>query len=100
MPEEAGPSGTIEEAYEEALSRFGYLREVTGIDIGPKYRKGEKTGAMSIRIHVTKKHAKEKVKPDELFPSTINGFPVDVLERNYVPTSAAPQPAKNDKRVD
>jgi endonuclease G len=55
---------------------------------------------MSIRIHVTRKHDAKNVQPADLLPSTINGFPVDVLERNYQPKRSSPDVKKNDRRVD
>jgi len=80
------PSGTIDDAYQEALARFSYLPDVTGIDIGPKYKGGVQTGEQAIRIHVARKRDSKKLDQNERLPSTIGGYPVDVLERNYIPT--------------
>src|SRR5262245_25135539 len=94
------PPGTIEDAYQEALARFAYLPEVTGIDIGPKYKDGVNTGTPSIRIHVMKKRDKSKLGPDDRLPSTIGGFPDDVLERNYVPRVEGTTASDHSRRVD
>jgi endonuclease G len=100
MAEHDVPSGTIEDAYQEALARFSYLPEVTGIDIGPKYTDGVNTGKPSIRIHVRRKHASKSLNADDRLPSTIGGYPVDVLERNYVPTVEGTTMPGTNRRVD
>ncbi len=62
---------------DELLSRPG----VTGVDIGPKIVKGNKTDEIAIRVYVEKKKdvpAKEKI------PATIDGVKTDVIERRFV----------------
>lgn len=78
-------TGTIEDAYREAVRRFGQIRQITGIDIGPKYVEGSKTATPAIRLHVVVKRPDGELVASEQFPSEIDGYPVDVLQRNYVP---------------
>src|SRR5208282_2335506 len=61
----------------ELLARPG----VTGVDVGYKYVKGQRTDEISIRVHVAKKRevgAKDKI------PDTFDGYKTDVIERTYV----------------
>jgi hypothetical protein len=61
----------------DLLSRPG----VSGVDIGPKIVKGQKTEELSIRVYVAEKKdvpAKEKI------PETIDGIKTDVIQRRIV----------------
>jgi hypothetical protein len=60
----------------ELLDRPG----VTGVDVGYKYVKGEKTDEISIRVLVEKK---KDVPAKDRIPSEIDGVPTDVIEREY-----------------
>jgi endonuclease G len=76
---------TIEDAYRKAVTDYGHRTQITGIDIGPKYKDGKKTGDRSIRFHVVVKRNPGILLKSEAFPTEIDGYPVDVLPRNYVP---------------
>jgi hypothetical protein len=81
-------SGLAEQATDvlrAALATYGHWREVTGIDLGPKYRAGKCVEPESIRLHVAIKKDPGALKPAEIFPTRIMGMHVDVLERAYVP---------------
>jgi len=75
---------TIDDAYNEALTRYGHRDNVTGITKGYKYTDGERTTTLSIRIHVKEKIPKFALEAAELFPEEIEGFPTDVIQANYV----------------
>jgi endonuclease G len=75
---------TIEDAYREAVAAFGSVRQVTGIDIGPKFKKSKKTDITSVRFHVTTKRPPETLVRREKFPEKIGGYPIDVVQRRYV----------------
>jgi len=75
---------TIDDAYREAVAAFGSRRQVTGIDIGPKFKKKKKTDVISVRFHVTTKRPLETLVGREKFPEQIGGYPVDVVQRRYV----------------
>lgn len=78
-------SKTIDDAYGEALARYAHRDNVTGIDIGYKYRNGQPTKIIAIRLHVKEKIPKSGLEASELFPEEIEGFPVDVIQGNYKP---------------
>jgi endonuclease G len=75
---------TIEDAYREAVEAFGSVRQVTGIDIGPKFKKSKKTDVTSVRFHITTKRPPETLLRREKFPEKIGGYPADVVQRRYV----------------
>lgn len=57
---------------------------VTGVATGPKVVGGVATGTWSIRVYVERKH---DVASDDALPGEIDGVPVDVIERRFVPHS-------------
>lgn len=58
---------------------------VTAIDLGFKWRDGQMTDQLAIRVHVVKKKAAVELSAGELFPEEVQGFPVDVIEASYAP---------------
>jgi len=76
----------ILKALEAAVAEYGSRRQVTGIDYGFKYVNGQRTETPAIRIHVVVKRDPGRLVAGETFPDQIMGVPVDVLERNYVPS--------------
>jgi hypothetical protein len=54
---------------------------VTGVDIGKKIVKGQKTDELSIRVYVEKK---KDVAKKEMIPNKIEGIKTDVIERKFV----------------
>ena len=77
------PQKTIQDAYRDALARFGHRPDVTGIDVGYKYTDGQRTETMSIRLHVKEKFPKSALEATDVFPDEIEGFPIDVIQGNY-----------------
>ncbi|HEX6926715.1 MAG TPA: hypothetical protein VF167_14940 [Longimicrobiaceae bacterium] len=57
---------------------------VTGVGVGPKITKGQRTGELAIRVYVRKKKPKSELSEEELIPETIEGVPTDVIEREFV----------------
>ncbi|WP_434616463.1 hypothetical protein [Azospirillum sp. B2RO_4] len=53
---------------------------VHAVGIGPKMVQGETTGDMAIRVYVESKFAPAAIPDDMKLPSTINGFPTDIIE--------------------
>jgi hypothetical protein len=78
---------TIESAYHEALARYAHRGNVTGIDIGFKYRNGKATRKLAVRLHVKEKLPRSALEAAEVFPVEILGYPVDVLQGDYHPGS-------------
>jgi endonuclease G len=76
-------SDQVVEVYHQAMSRYRTRPDVTGIDIGFEITDGEETGRVAVRVHVLEKVVKGLLTPRELFPETINGVPVDVIQAGY-----------------
>jgi hypothetical protein len=70
-------------ALEIALQNYGARSYVTGIDIGFKYFRGRRTGKLAVRVHVIENGNQAVLDPNEIFPSTINGLPLNVLQGVY-----------------
>lgn len=66
------------------------LPGVTGVDTGPKVVGGRPTDAWAIRVYVERKR---DVAPAEALPGTLDGVPVDVIERRFVPHPGAAEPS-------
>ena len=82
----------IKESVEnELLKRPG----VSGVDVGYKITKGEKTEELAIRVHVRKK--RRDVPKNQMIPDKIDGVKTDVLERDWV--LACPDTATYDPLV-
>lgn len=62
------------------------LKGVTGVDVGYKYVKGQRTKQIAIRVMVVEK--KENVSEEQQVPKEINGIPTDVIERTITPFAA------------
>lgn len=56
------------------------LPNVSGVGIGRKVVGGKLTERFAIRIYVTKKVPKERLKKDALVPSEVEGVPTDVVQ--------------------
>lgn len=65
------------------------LKNVTGVGIGEKITKGQRTGRPCIRVYVKKKEAKSSLAKGQTVPATINGIETDVIEREFVLHPAA-----------
>jgi hypothetical protein len=58
---------------------------VNAVDVGLKFKDGQLTDELAIRVHVKRKLPREELQAHELFPTQLGGFSVDVIEANYVP---------------
>ena len=63
-------------AVREELLRIPGVRKVT---IGIKEVNGKSTGEPAFRVHVDTKKPLDELSPDERVPTTIQGFPTDVV---------------------
>lgn len=72
-------------AYHKALSRFGGRPEVTGVDVGYRWKDGERTKEICVRIHVREKFPEVALSERELLPKTVEDVPTDILQGIYVP---------------
>ena len=67
---------------------------VTAVDVGLRYRGGELTHELAIRVHVARKLPPEALGEDQLLPEALGRFPVDVIEAAYEPQE--PRPANQE----
>jgi hypothetical protein len=56
---------------------------VTAVDLGFKWSHGSMTNRLAIRVHVAQKRPLSELSADELFPTEVEGLPVDVIEAEY-----------------
>jgi hypothetical protein len=70
-------------AFADATARFGARADVSGIDIGFRIRDGRQRPDVCIRIHVREKFDVSRLTKRELFPKTIRGVPIDVIQAVY-----------------
>ena len=77
---------TVQRAYEKALRAFGHRAEVTGVDIGYKYKDGRRGEQVVLRVHLREKLAPGLIDPAQLLPSKIDGVPLDVIQGRYMPS--------------
>lgn len=69
----------LEQVYHDWLQRPG----VTAVDLGFKWTDGHMTDQLAIRVHVHEKRPLAEIPESQIFPSTIDGVPVDVLQATY-----------------
>lgn len=53
---------------------------VVGVGIGRRKKAGKSTGELSIVVSVSQKVPVDRLEPDEVIPSDLEGVPVDVQE--------------------
>lgn len=53
---------------------------VTGVGVGYKMVRGQRTDEVCIRVYVSQKVPKSKLQPAEILPEKLEGLPVDVIE--------------------
>ena len=61
---------------------------VTAVDVGYKIQNGRLIDVLAIRVHVKRKLSPNQLNDDELFPTRLGDFPVDIIEAEYGPQSA------------
>lgn len=83
----------LKAAYEEALARYGHREDVTGVDIGFRYRDNRRIeDEIAVRVHVREKLEESVLEAAELLPESIEGVPVDVIQATYHAQVLAFQP--------
>ncbi len=76
----------VQRAYEKALRAYGQRPEVTGVDIGYKYKDGRRGEEVVLRVHLREKLAPGLIDPAQLLPADIDGVPLDVIQGHYTPS--------------
>ncbi len=79
-------SEEVQRAYEKALRDYGHRDDVTGVDIGYKYKDGRRGEEVVLRVHLREKLAPGLIDPAQLLPSEIDGVPLDVIQGSYMPS--------------
>ena len=77
----------IQQAYEKALKTYGHRADVTGIDIGYKYKDGTRRDEIVLRVHLREKVDRDLLSEAELLPPEVDGVPLDVIQASYAPSS-------------
>jgi hypothetical protein len=85
----------IKARHAKALRKYP---NVCGLGVGFKVKKGKRINTLALRVYVTQKVPKPRLKPADRLPATIEGLPVDVIVREPVfllfdPTHPAPEHA-------
>jgi hypothetical protein len=79
------------EAAREAVKRqYGHRPNYTGADIGYRWDKGKRTDELVVRVHVTRKIPVAEIESALVFPATIEGVPLDVIEGHYHASASTP----------
>lgn len=61
---------------------------VTAVDVGLRFKDGQLTDELAIRVHVRRKLPREALDEHELLPEHLGQFVVDVIEAEYGPQAA------------
>lgn len=75
----------LERAFNKALTHFSGRDDVTGVDVGYRFKEGVRTGEVTLRVHLREKLPRGKVGPRALIPKAFDGVPTDVIEARYEP---------------
>ena len=73
-----------------AKVRENWLRRpgVTAVDVGYRMKGGRMQDELAIRVHVKRKLLPEQLSEEEIFPTSLGLFPVDIIEAEYGPQGA------------
>lgn len=75
----------LQRVYDHVVKTYSHRENVTGVDVGFRYDKGKRTNQMAVRIHVREKIPEHALEAAEIFPKTIDGVPIDVIQAVYTP---------------
>ena len=73
----------LQKVYDHVVKTYSHRENVRGVDVGFRYDKGKRTNQMAVRIHVREKIPEHAIEADEIFPKTIDGVPIDVIQAVY-----------------
>lgn len=83
--EASGISDGVQNAFQKALRKYSQRQDVTGVDIGWKFKKGAlQRTRLCIRIHVREKYQAELLSEREMILPEVDGVPTDVIEAVWV----------------
>ncbi|ORM37996.1 hypothetical protein [Williamsia sp. 1135] len=81
----ADEQARLEKALRKHRKSLSAYPNVHNVDVGFEYADGSPTGRLALRVHVTEKKSKTKLKRVERVPDDIDGIPVDVIQYNPEP---------------
>ncbi|MCA9921568.1 MAG: hypothetical protein KC421_04305, partial [Anaerolineales bacterium] len=76
----------LQKVQKEWLQRPG----VTAVDLGFKWKDGQMTDQLAIRVHVNKKRPLPEIAEADRFPDEVEGISIDVIEATYGIHAASP----------
>lgn len=82
------PEEQLERAYRKALATYSQREDVTGVDIGFRYKDDKRTDQIAVRVHVKEKMPESGLEAAEVLPEMVEGVPLDVIQASYHPHSA------------
>lgn len=93
----------LQAAFETAVKSYAHRPNVTGVDVGFRYKDGKRLASAGVRIHVAEKLPPSQLEAGDLFPEHIDGVPVDVIQAVYKPHAeallAAPEPDAHSRKM-
>lgn len=97
-------SEQLDAAYQKAVKAYAHRANVTGVDIGFRYKDQKRLDSFGVRIHVKEKIAESALEEADLLPQEIDGVPVDVIQAVYKPHAetarAEPESISRKTRLD
>lgn len=76
----------LDAALATAYKRFAHRSNLTGVDIGFRWKDDTPTDSLCVRIHVERKIPLDELEADQVFPLNIDGVPLDVINGPYQPS--------------
>ena len=76
----------LDPALQKAYQTFGSRSSFRGVDIGFRWRNGQRTDEISLRLHLQRKLPMDALLPAQRLPDHIDGIPLDVIEASYQPS--------------
>jgi hypothetical protein len=71
------------EVKNKSFPRLMTYPNVTGVGVGYKMVKGQRTEEICLRVYVSRKVPKSELQPAEILPEKVEGLPVDVIEADF-----------------
>jgi endonuclease G len=90
----------LQKIFDQVVKTYSHRENVTGVDVGFRYDKGLRTNEMAVRIHVREKIPEHALEADEVFPKSIDGVPIDVIQAVYTPHAQPAVIEPDDDTID
>lgn len=70
----------------KAYQTFGHRSYFRGVDIGYRWRQGQRTDEICLRLHLDRKLPLDALMPSQVLPTHVEGVALDVIEAAYQPS--------------